>query len=48
MHDTLDTLDDLEIIDYNIQPPEDDVGDLPNLNDQDFYEIPLSTQLRNI
>ena len=47
MHDTYDTADEMEIIDYNIQPPEDDVGDLPDLNDQDFYEILLFTQLRN-
>ena len=37
MHDTYDTADEMEIIDYNIQPPEDHVGDLPHpglLDDQ--------------
>ena len=33
VHDTYDTADEMEIIDYNIQPPEDHVGDLPDLND---------------
>ena len=32
VHDTYDTADEMEIIDYNIQPPEDHVGDLPDLN----------------
>ena len=30
VHDTYDTADEMEIIDYNIQPPEDHVGDLPD------------------
>ena len=32
MLDTYDTADEMEIIDYNIQPPEDHVGDLADLN----------------
>ena len=31
MHDTYDTADEMVIIDYNIQPPEDHVGYLPDL-----------------
>ena len=30
VHDTYNTADEMEIIDYNIQPPEDHVGDLPH------------------